>query len=94
MCASTACDFSPANSVPRFHVNPQRGYGLVEPVYRACLKMGKVAFHWNTRITALTQRSGRVAGVEGRNERTGAAFALTGAASYSPREAIRATSNL
>src|SRR4051794_288020 len=34
------------NSAARFHDNPRRGYGLVEPVYRACLRSGKVTFYW------------------------------------------------
>ena len=70
----------PGNSVARFHANPRRGYGLVEPVYRECLKTGNVAFHWNTRITRLTQEGNRITGVEGLNERTGAAFHLSGTA--------------
>jgi len=68
------------NSAARFHTNPRRGYGLVEPVYRECLKTGNVAFHWNTRITRLAQQADRITGVEGRNERTGAAFQLFGKA--------------
>jgi len=71
---------APGNSAARFHTNPRRGYGLVEPVYRECLKTGKVAFHWNTRITGLAQQASRVTGVEGVNERTGAAFRLSGKA--------------
>lgn len=70
----------PGNSTARFHTNPRRGYGLVEPVYRECLKSGRVTFHWNTRITRLIQKAGRVTGVEGLNERTGAAFRLSGKA--------------
>ena len=68
------------NSAARFHENPRRGYGLVEPVYRECLKSGRVTFHWNTRITGLAQEDNRIAGVEGVNERTGAAFQLSGKA--------------
>lgn len=69
----------PGNSVARFHMNPRRGYGLVEPIYRECLKSGKVTFHWNIRITSLIQeKDERVAGVRGVNERTGAAFQLRG----------------
>src|SRR5260370_34806770 len=36
--------------------------------------------HWNTRIASLIRRAGRVTGVEGRNEPTGAAFRLAGTA--------------
>lgn len=31
-------------------------YGLVGPIYRECLRSGKVRFHWNTRITRLTEK--------------------------------------
>jgi predicted oxidoreductase len=70
----------PGNSVARFHRNPRRGYGLVEPVYRECLKTGKIVFHWNTRITGLLRQEDRINGVEGLNERTGAPFRLSGKA--------------
>jgi predicted oxidoreductase len=68
------------NSAARFHRNPRRGFGLVEPVYRECLKTGRIAFHWNTRITALTRQADRITGVEGTNERTRAPFRLSGKA--------------
>ena len=61
------------NSVPRFHENPKRGFGVVEPLYRACLKTGAVDFVWNVRATRLIVEGGRVVGVEGRHERTGVA---------------------
>ena len=61
------------NSVPRFHENPKRGFGVVEPLYRACLKTGAVDFVWNIRATRLIVEGGRVVGVEGRHERTGVA---------------------
>jgi predicted oxidoreductase len=60
------------NAVPRFHENPKRGFGVVEPLYRAALATGAAEFVWNTRATRLLVESGRVVGVEGRNERTGA----------------------
>lgn len=60
------------NTFPRFHENPRRGFGVVEPLYRAALATGAVEFVWNTRATRLIVESGRVVGVEGRNERTGA----------------------
>jgi succinate dehydrogenase/fumarate reductase flavoprotein subunit len=47
---------------------------LIEPIYRECLKSGRVQFYWNTRITKLTQQGPGVTSVEGVNERTGAAF--------------------
>ena len=60
------------NSVPRFHENPRRGFGVVEPLYRAALATGAVEFVWSTRVTRLLVESGRVVGVEGTHERTGA----------------------
>jgi uncharacterized protein len=60
------------NAVARFHENPKRGFGVVEPLYRACLKTGAVDFVWNVRATRLIVAGGRVVGVEGRHERTGA----------------------
>ena len=60
------------NTYPRFHENPKRGFGVVEPLYRAALATGAVEFVWNTRATRLIVEGGRVVGVEGRNERTGA----------------------
>ncbi|MDX2151196.1 MAG: FAD-dependent oxidoreductase [Bryobacteraceae bacterium] len=65
------------NSVARFHVNPRRGFGLVEPIYRECLRSGRVSFHWNTRITELTEEGGWIRGVAGVNERTGKPFRMT-----------------
>lgn len=61
----------PGNSVPRFHTNPRRGFGVVEPVFRECLKTGRVRFRWNARVTKLITDSGRATGVECVNERTG-----------------------
>jgi predicted oxidoreductase len=58
------------NAVPRFHENPGRGFGVVEPLYRAALATGAVEFVWHTRVTRLLVEGGRVAGVGGRNERT------------------------
>ena len=64
------------NSAARFHTNPRRGYGLVEPIYRECLRSGRVRFHWNTRVTDLIRRGKTVTGIEAVNERTGAPFRL------------------
>ncbi len=62
------------SSVPRFHVNLKRGFGVVEPLYRECLRSGGIEFVWNTRVTKLQVDGGRVIGVAGMNDRTGAAF--------------------
>ena len=68
------------NSVARFHDNPRRGYGVVEPIYRACLETGRITFVWNTRVTELLRQGARVTGVAGVNERSGEAFRLEGKA--------------
>jgi predicted oxidoreductase len=62
----------PGNTVPRFHENPRKGFGVVEPLYRKALETGAVTFEWNVRVTRLIVEAGRVVGVEGRHERTGA----------------------
>lgn len=59
------------NSVPRFHENPKRGFGVVEPIYRACLNEKGIQFHWNVKVERLIVKGGRVAGVEGVSARSG-----------------------
>jgi succinate dehydrogenase/fumarate reductase flavoprotein subunit len=61
------------NSVARYHENPERGYGVVKPIYRECLRTEGITFEWNTRITDITIRDGRVIGATGVRLRTGAA---------------------
>jgi len=70
----------PGNSAARFHDNSRRGFGIVEPIYRECLKTGRVTFVWNTRVKELLRSGGRVNGIAGVNERTGKAFRLSGKA--------------
>ncbi|MCZ2151623.1 MAG: FAD-dependent oxidoreductase [Bryobacterales bacterium] len=60
------------NTFPRFHMNPQLGYGIISPIYRACLKSPGVTFHWNIEVTELVWEDGRVRGIRGRDTRTGA----------------------
>ena len=64
------------NSVSRYHLNPQRGFGIVAPIYRACLQTRNIQFVWNTRITRLLVDRGRVVGVEGTHTRSGDGFQL------------------
>jgi uncharacterized protein len=68
----TSLQRTAGNTVPRFHENPRKGFGVVEPLYREALATGAVTFEWNVRVTRLIVEAGRVAGVEGRHERTGA----------------------
>jgi len=67
------------NSVNRFHMNPKLGYGLVSPIYRECLRKG-VVFHWNTKVTAIETKGGRIRGVKGTNLRTSKPVAVAGQA--------------
>lgn len=64
------------NTFPRFHMNPQLGYGIISPIYRACLKNSNVSFHWNIEVTELIWDGGRVRGIHGRSTRTGAAIRM------------------
>lgn len=61
----------PGNSVPRFHETRGRGLHLVSPIYRACLAQPRVEFRFNLEVTGLFVEGGRVAGVRGRDMRTG-----------------------
>jgi flavocytochrome c len=68
--------FTPGNRVSRFHENTQRGFGVVAPIYRECLRTGRVEFRWNTRVTRLLVKGGKVVGIEGVEERTGKAVRI------------------
>jgi flavocytochrome c len=57
------------NSVPRLHLTRGKGLGLVEPIYRACLRHPNIRFRWATRAEDLIVRNGRVAGVRVRDLR-------------------------
>jgi predicted oxidoreductase len=51
------------NSVPRLHMTQGKGLGLVEPIYRACLRYPNIRFRWATLAQDLIIRNGRVIGV-------------------------------
>jgi flavocytochrome c len=57
------------NSVPRLHLARGKGWGLVEPLYRACLQHANIRFMWATVADELLLRSGRVTGVRVRELR-------------------------
>ena len=63
--------FTPGNSVARFHENARRGFGVVAPIYKECLRTGRVEFQCHVKVTALLRSGGKVTGVEGAHERTG-----------------------
>jgi predicted oxidoreductase len=57
------------NSVPRLHLARGKGLGLVEPIYRACLRHPTIRFQWGTLAEDLIIRNGRVGGVRVRDLR-------------------------
>jgi flavocytochrome c len=57
------------NSVPRLHLARGKGLGLVEPIYRACLRHPNIRFRWATVAENLIVRNGRVTGVRVRDLR-------------------------
>jgi uncharacterized protein len=57
------------NSVPRLHLTRGKGLGLVEPIYRACLRHPNIRFRWATIAEDLIIRKGRVTGVRVRDLR-------------------------
>jgi flavocytochrome c len=57
------------NSVPRLHLTRGKGLGLVEPIYRACLRHRNIRFQWATVAEDLIIRNGRVTGVRIRDLR-------------------------
>lgn len=59
------------NHVPRFHTNPERGLGVVAPIYQDCLRYPNIRFQWNTQAISLLREGTRVSGVKGHNARTG-----------------------
>jgi predicted oxidoreductase len=59
------------NSVARLHMTRGKGLGLVEPIYRACLRHSHIRFQWASMAEDLVIRSGRVTGVRVRNLRRG-----------------------
>jgi flavocytochrome c len=62
---------SPGNSVPRGHVPQGRGLGLVSPLYRECVTHHGITFIWNTQVTGLIAKRGRIVGARSKNLRTG-----------------------
>ena len=57
------------NSVPRLHLTRGKGLGLVEPIYRACLRHPNIRFRWAAMAEDLIVRNGRVIGVKVRDLR-------------------------
>ena len=59
------------NSVPRLHLSRGKGLGLVEPIYRACLRHRNIQFRWATMAEDLLIVDSRVTGVRVRDLRRG-----------------------
>ena len=57
------------NSVPRLHLTRGKGLGLVEPIFRACLRQPNIRFRWATMAEDLIIRNRRVTGVRVRDLR-------------------------
>jgi uncharacterized protein len=62
----------PGNTVPRLHLARGKGLGLVEPIYRACLRHPNIRFRWAIKAEDLIIRGRRAAGIRGRDLRSGA----------------------
>ena len=61
----------PGNRVPRWHQVVGGGLGLVEPIYRECVKTGKVSFSWDTKGISLLRDGDRIIGVRAKRLRDG-----------------------
>jgi len=61
----------PGNRIPRWHQVVGGGFGLVEPVYRECVKTGKVKFFWDTQGISLLRDGKRIIGVRAKRLRDG-----------------------
>ena len=61
----------PGNSVQRLHLTRGKGWGLVGPLFRECLRHPRIDFVWATQAEKLLIEKGAVVGVLTRNLRTG-----------------------
>jgi len=62
----------PGNSVPRLHFSRGKGWGLVGPLYRECLRYANIRFVWATKVEKLVvAKDGTVVGFTATNLRTG-----------------------
>ncbi len=70
-------EFRPGNSVPRFHIAWGTGKGLAEALIAALRghrNAGRLTIRFNQRVERLSMGAGKVDGVEGVDETTGAPF--------------------
>ncbi|MGH9772233.1 MAG: FAD-dependent oxidoreductase [Candidatus Acidiferrales bacterium] len=61
----------PGNSVPRLHFTRGKGWGLVGPIFRECLRYPNINFVWSTKLEKLIKEQGAIVGVVALNLRTG-----------------------
>lgn len=61
----------PGNSVPRGHTVPERGVGLVVPLFQASARHPRIRFEWNAKAKALVLENGQVTGLKIEELRTG-----------------------
>lgn len=60
----------PGNSVPRLHFARDKGWGLVGPLLRECLRYPNIHFLWSTKVERLLTSEGKIVGVAAVNLRT------------------------
>ncbi len=61
----------PGNRVPRWHRVVGKGWGLVEPIFRACGQSGRVRFFYGVRAVSLIRDGQAVRGVEAKQVKDG-----------------------
>jgi flavocytochrome c len=61
----------PGNRVARWHQVVGGGLGVVEPVYRGCVKTGRATFFWDTKGISLLRNGNRIIGIKARRLRDG-----------------------
>jgi predicted oxidoreductase len=61
----------PGNSVPRLHFAHGKGWGLVGPLYRECLRYPNIRFVWATKAEKLIVKNGAVVGISALDLRSG-----------------------
>ena len=64
----------PGDSVPRWHKVVGKGKGLMEPIYRDCVRMGKVSFFMSTKAVSLIREGNRIRGVRVERTRSGSSM--------------------
>lgn len=62
---------TPEDTVPRFHFTRGAAVNAVVPMMRTALQRERIEFLWNTEVTEILRRDGRMAGVRTKNQRSG-----------------------